>query len=59
MDFGLGGTIAARRHVLDRIGVLRSFRGYLAKDSLIGNIAHKLGYGVILPSGVVDCGLVD
>ncbi|MEI9971089.1 MAG: bacteriohopanetetrol glucosamine biosynthesis glycosyltransferase HpnI [Ignavibacteriota bacterium] len=54
MKFALGPTIAARRETLLRIGGFDAVKDYLAEDFVLGKLAAKHGFGVILSSYVVD-----
>jgi ceramide glucosyltransferase len=54
MKFALGPTIAARRETLRRIGGFDAVKDYLAEDFVLGNLAAKHGFGVILSSYVID-----
>ena len=54
MKFALGPTIAARRETLRRIGGFDAVKDYLAEDFMLGNLAAKHGFGVILSSYVID-----
>jgi len=53
MRFAVGPTIAARREVLRSIG-FDQLKDYLAEDFVMGNLAAKAGYGVILSSHVIE-----
>jgi ceramide glucosyltransferase len=53
MQFAVGPTIAARRDVLRTIGFDR-LKDYLAEDFVMGKLAAKAGYGVILSSHVIE-----
>jgi len=53
MQFAVGPTIAARRQVLRSIGFDR-LKDYLAEDFVMGQLASKAGYGVILSSHVIE-----
>jgi ceramide glucosyltransferase len=53
MRFAVGPTIAARREVLRSIGFDR-LKDYLAEDFVMGKLAAKAGYGVILSSHVIE-----
>lgn len=52
--FALGSTIAIRREVLDQIGGFRPLADELADDYLIGNLAARAGWRVVLSTYVVD-----
>ena len=54
MKFALGPTIAARRETLERIGGFDAVKDYLAEDFVMGKLASKRGYGVILSSYVIE-----
>jgi ceramide glucosyltransferase len=54
MKFALGPTIAARRETLRQIGGFDAVKDYLAEDFVLGNLASKHGFGVILSSYVID-----
>jgi ceramide glucosyltransferase len=54
MKFALGPTIVARRETLRRIGGFDAVKDYLAEDFVLGNLAAKHGFGVILSSYVID-----
>lgn len=54
MKFALGGTIAVRREVLEKIGGYACLRQFLAEDFVLGNRAAELGYGVLLSSCVIE-----
>jgi ceramide glucosyltransferase len=54
MKFALGPTIAARRETLRRIGGFDAVKDYLAEDFVLGSLAAKHGFGVILSSYVID-----
>jgi ceramide glucosyltransferase len=54
MKFALGGTIALRREVLEKIGGYAFLREYLAEDFMLGKRAAELGFGVLLSSCVID-----
>ena len=54
MKFALGPTIAARRETLRQIGGFDAVKDYLAEDFVLGNLAAKHGFGVILSSYVID-----
>jgi ceramide glucosyltransferase len=54
MQFAVGPTIAARRHVLNSIGGLGRLQDYLAEDFVIGKLASDAGHGVILSSYVIE-----
>jgi ceramide glucosyltransferase len=54
MDFALGPTLAARREVIDAIGGFDELGDYLAEDFVIGNLASRLGYRVVLSSCVIE-----
>jgi ceramide glucosyltransferase len=54
MKFALGPTIAARRETLRRIGGFDAVKDYLAEDFVLGNLAARHGFGVILSSYVID-----
>ena len=54
MDFALGPTLAARREVIEAIGGFDQLGDYLAEDFVIGNLAPRLGYRVVLSSCVIE-----
>jgi len=54
MKFALGPTIAARKEVLARIGGFDGLKDYLAEDFVMGKLAAKAGYEVILSSYVIE-----
>lgn len=54
MKFALGPTIVARRETLRRIGGFDAVKDYLAEDFVMGRLAAKHGFGVILSSYVID-----
>ena len=54
MKFALGPTIAARRETLNAIGGFEAVKDYLAEDFVLGKLAARLGYGVILSSYVIE-----
>jgi ceramide glucosyltransferase len=54
MKFALGPTIAARRETLTAIGGFEAVKDFLAEDFVLGKLAARLGYGVILSSYVIE-----
>jgi ceramide glucosyltransferase len=54
MDFALGPTLAARREVIEAIGGFDQLGDYLAEDFVIGNLAPRFGYRVVLSSCVIE-----
>jgi len=54
MQFAVGPTIAARRHVIEAIGGFARVKDYLAEDFVIGKFAAENGDGVILSSYVIE-----
>jgi ceramide glucosyltransferase len=54
MQFAVGPTIAARRHVLESIGGFRRLKDYLAEDFVMGKLAAEAGHAVILSSYVIE-----
>jgi ceramide glucosyltransferase len=54
MDFALGPTLAARREVIEGMGGFDELGHYLAEDFVIGNLAPRLGYRVVLSSCVIE-----
>jgi len=54
MKFALGPTIVARRETLRQIGGFDAVKDYLAEDFVLGNLAARHGFGVILSSYVID-----
>ena len=54
MQFAVGPTIAARRHVLQSIGGFDRLKDYLAEDFVMGKFAAEAGHGVILSSCVIE-----
>ena len=54
MKFALGPTIAARRETLEAIGGLDAVKDYLAEDFVLGKLAARRGFGVILSSFVIE-----
>jgi ceramide glucosyltransferase len=48
-----GSTIAIKRKVLDEIGGLRAFAGFLADDYEIGRAVRAKGYHIVIPRLVV------
>ena len=54
MDFALGPTLAARREVIEAMGGFDELGHYLAEDFVIGNLASRLGYDVVLSSCVIE-----
>jgi ceramide glucosyltransferase len=54
MKFALGPTIVARRETLRQIGGFDAVKDYLAEDFVLGSLAAKHGFGVILSSYVID-----
>jgi ceramide glucosyltransferase len=52
--FALGSTIAIRKEVLDAIGGFPAIADYLADDFLLGNLANRFGYKVVLSDYVVE-----
>jgi ceramide glucosyltransferase len=54
IHFGLGSTLALRRHDLEAIGGFQSFVDYLADDYEIGRRISKLGIQVKLSETVVE-----
>lgn len=54
MQFAVGPTIAARRHVLQSIGGFDRLKDYLAEDFVLGKFAAEAGHGVILSSYVIE-----
>lgn len=54
MDFALGPTLAARREVIEAMGGFDRLGEYLAEDFIIGNLAPRLGYRVLLSSCVIE-----
>jgi len=59
MRFALGPTMATRKDVLQKIGGFRQFGDFCADDFLLGNLAEKSGYRVVLSSYVIDHGVHD
>jgi ceramide glucosyltransferase len=54
MKFGVGPTMAVRRHALHRIGGFDRLSSYLAEDFVMGRLIAEAGYKVILSSQVVE-----
>lgn len=54
MKFALGPTIAARRETLAAIGGFEAVKDFLAEDFVLGKLAARCGYGVILSSYVIE-----
>ncbi|HUB34834.1 MAG TPA: bacteriohopanetetrol glucosamine biosynthesis glycosyltransferase HpnI [Bryobacteraceae bacterium] len=54
MKFALGPTIAARRGLLAEIGGFDVLKNYLAEDFILGNLAARRGYQVVLSSYVIE-----
>lgn len=54
MQFAVGPTIIARRHVLQSIGGFDRLKNYLAEDFVLGKFAAEEGHGVILSSCVIE-----
>jgi len=54
MKFALGPTIVARRETLRQIGGFDAVKDYLAEDFVLGRLAAKQGFRVILSSYVID-----
>jgi ceramide glucosyltransferase len=54
MKFALGPTIVVRKETLRRIGGFDAVKDYLAEDFVLGNLAARHGFGVILSSYVID-----
>jgi ceramide glucosyltransferase len=54
MNFAVGPTIVARRHVLQAIGGFDRLKEYLAEDFEMGKLAAEAGYAVILSSYVIE-----
>ena len=54
MQFAVGPTIIARRHVLESIGGFERLKDYLAEDFVLGKFAAQAGFGVILSSYVIE-----
>ncbi len=53
VKFAVGPTIAARRAVLEQIGLER-LRDYLAEDFLLGKLAAEAGWKVILSRSLIE-----
>jgi ceramide glucosyltransferase len=54
MRFALGPTLAARRQTLAGIGGFDAVKDYLSEDFVIGKLAAKAGWGVLLSSYVIE-----
>ena len=54
MKFALGPTIVARRETLRQIGGFDAVKDYLAEDFVLGSLAARHGFGVILSSYIID-----
>jgi len=54
MKFALGPTIVARRETLRQIGGFDAVKDYLAEDFVLGSLAAKHGFRVILSSYIID-----
>ncbi|MBV8845153.1 MAG: bacteriohopanetetrol glucosamine biosynthesis glycosyltransferase HpnI [Bryobacterales bacterium] len=54
MQFAVGPTIIARRHVLESIGGFNRLKDYLAEDFVMGQFAARAGHGVLLSSYVIE-----
>lgn len=54
MKFALGSTIVIQKAVLEAIGGFLAIADYLADDFLLGNLAAKAGYKVVLSDYVVE-----
>ena len=54
MKFALGPTMATRKDVVAKIGGLRQLGEYCADDFVLGNLAARAGYEVVLSAHVID-----
>jgi len=54
MKFALGPTTSARKQVIEQIGGWRFLSEYLAEDFVLGNLAAKAGWTVLLSSYVIE-----
>ena len=54
MNFAMGSSILMRREVLNKIGGFEAIANFLADDFMLGNLAAKAGYLVVLSDYVVE-----
>jgi len=54
MDFAVGPTMALRRSCLDEIGGFEVTRDVQAEDFVLGQLAHRAGWKVVLSRAVVE-----
>ena len=54
ISFAFGATIAITREKLEAIGGFEAVADYLADDYMLGNVAHRAGFPVLLSSYTVE-----